>query len=233
MDVQSERPRACPQRRKSRSLRDQIFQPPDEIAKQAHVTAAQYEHLYQRSIQDPEGFWAEMAHRIHWFKKPSIIKDCSFAVDDLHIKWYEDGVLNACYNCIDRHLPQRAQQTAIIWESDDPSSHKRITYAELKSEVCRLANALKARGVKKGDRVTIYMPMVPEAIYAMLACARIGAIHSVVFAGFSSESLRGRILDCKSTVLVTADESVRGGRRVPLKRNADEALRLVLSSIRS
>ncbi len=204
--------------------RDKIFQPPEEIAKHAHVTAAQYERLYEKSIQDPEGFWANMAQRIDWFKKPSIIKNCSFDAGNLHVRWYEDGVLNACHNCIDRHLPRRAQQTALLWEGDEPDQHKAISYSELKAEVCRLANALKARGVEKGDRVTIYMPMVPEAIYALLACARIGAIHSVVFGGFSSESLRGRVLDCESTVLITADEGVRGGRRVPLKRNADAAL---------
>jgi acetyl-CoA synthetase len=205
-------------------MRDQIFQPPEELARQAHVTAADYERLYERSIRDPDAFWAEIAERIDWFKKPTLIKNCSFDVGSLHIRWYEDGVLNACHNCIDRHLSHRAQQTALLWEGDEPDQHKAISYSELKSEVCRLANALKARGVRKGDRVTIYMPMVPEAIYAMLACARIGAIHSVVFGGFSAESLRGRILDCESSVLITADEAVRGGRRVPLKRNADAAL---------
>ena len=167
-------------------LSEQVFQPPEALAKRTHVTAAQYEHLYERSIHDPEGFWAGMAQRIDWFKKPTVIKNCSFDVGNLYVRWYEDGILNACHNCIDRHLPHRAQQTALLWEGDEPGEHKAISYSELKSEVCRIANALKARGVKKGDRVTIYMPMVPEAIYAMLACARIGAVHSVVFGGFSA-----------------------------------------------
>ncbi|PJB70822.1 MAG: acetate--CoA ligase [Alphaproteobacteria bacterium CG_4_9_14_3_um_filter_47_13] len=203
----------------------EIFEPSADIAKNAHVNAAQYETLYRRSVSDPEGFWGEMAKRLDWFKTPTIIKNTNFKADELSIKWYEDGVLNAAYNCIDRHLPSRANQTAIIWEGDDPSIDKKITYSELKDEVSRLANALKARGVKKGDRVTIYMPMVPEAAFAMLACARIGAVHSVVFGGFSPESLKGRIQDCESEVIITADEGVRGGKMIPLKRNVDEALK--------
>lgn len=199
------------------------FPPPAALAKNAHVNAAQYQDLYAHSINDPDQFWATVAKRLDWFKEPSIIKNSSFH-SPVSIKWYEDGILNACYNCVDRHLPHKKDDVALIWESDDPSIDQKITYGELKDEVCRLANALIARGVKKGDRVTIYMPMVVEATYAMLACARIGAVHSVVFGGFSPDSLRDRILDCGSQVVITADEGVRGGKTVALKKNADEAV---------
>ncbi len=204
---------------------NEIFLPPHDIAAHAHIDAKKYEKLYAQSVKDPEGFWGEMAERLYWFVKPRTVKNTSFDAKDLYIKWFEDGVLNVSYNCIDRHLPGRAKQTALIWEGDNPSEDKKVTYAELKDEVCRLANALKARGVKKGDRVTIYMPMVPEAAYAMLACTRIGAIHSVVFGGFSPDSIRDRILDCDSNFIITADEGRRGGKIVPLKKNVDEALK--------
>jgi acetyl-CoA synthetase len=183
-----------------------------------------YFRLYRESLADPDRFWGEHGKRIDWIKPFTRVQNAAF-VGDAHIAWYEDGTLNASYNCIDRHLPRRAEQTAILWEGDDPGDDRRITYRELHEAVCRFANVLKARGVKKGDRVTIYLPMIPEIAVAMLACARIGAIHSVVFGGFSPDSLAGRIQDCRSTVLVTADEGRRGGRAVPLKRNADNALR--------
>jgi len=188
------------------------------------INEADYFRLYERSLADPDGFWGEQGKRIDWIKPYRKIGNSSFT-GDVSIRWYEDGTLNASANCIDRHLAKRADQTAILWEGDDPSEDRRVTYRELHESVCRLANALKARGVKKGDRVTIYLPMIPEAAVAMLACARIGAIHSVVFGGFSPDSLAGRIEDCRSTVLITADEGLRGGRKVPLKRNADTALR--------
>jgi len=197
---------------------------PDGFA-DAHVDAAQYRALYQASIDDPESFWAEQArNRLDWIKPFTKVKDVSFARDDLHIRWFEDGTLNVTLNCIDRHLPEHADQTAIIWEGDDPRVSQHISYAELHERVCRLANALRSRGVGKGDRVTLYMPMVPEAVYAMLACARIGAVHSVVFGGFSPGALANRISDCASRVVITADEGIRGGRSIALKSNVDRAL---------
>ena len=204
-------------------MSDHVYEVPAEWARRAFIDKAKYQALYARSIREPDEFWGEHGKRIDWFKPFTKVKNTSFDPNNVSIKWYEDGVTNVAHNCIDRHLPARAQQTAIIWEGDDPSESKRITYAELHSEVSRLANVLRANGVKKGDRVTIYLPMIPEAAYAMLACARIGAIHSVVFGGFSPDSLAGRIVGAQSSVVITADEGLRGGRKVPLKANADAA----------
>ncbi|MEC8564057.1 MAG: acetate--CoA ligase, partial [Pseudomonadota bacterium] len=203
---------------------EQLFPVPTETARAALVDDAQYQAMYAASLADPEAFWAEHGKRIDWIKPYSQIKDVSYAADDLHIKWYYDGTLNVAANCLDRHLATRGDQTAIIWEGDDPADDKHITYRELHAEVCRLANALKGLGARKGDRITIYMPMIPEATVAMLACARIGAIHSVVFGGFSPDALAGRIQDCDSSMVITADEGVRGGRPIPLKANTDKAL---------
>ncbi len=205
-------------------MSEKIYDIPAEWQKRAFINDAKYREMYAASLKDPGRFWAEQAKRLHWMKSFSKVKNTSFAKPNVSIKWFEDGAINAAYNCIDRHLHARANQTAIIWEGDDPSVSKRITYRELHDEVCRFANVLRNRNVKKGDRVTIYMPMIPEAAYAMLACARIGAIHSVVFGGFSPDSLAGRIEDCKSNVVITADEGLRGGRKVPLKANTDAAI---------
>ncbi|HSM69196.1 MAG TPA: acetate--CoA ligase [Xanthomonadales bacterium] len=192
-------------------------------AERARVNADQYRELYRQSLEDNEGFWASQARRINWIKPFSRVKDVSFDQSDLHIRWFEDGTLNACYNCVDRHLDARGDQTAIIWEGDDPARDEHITYRQLHQRVCRMANVLKDLGAARGDRITIYMPMIPEAVIAMLACARIGAIHSVVFGGFSPDALAGRIIDCESNILITADEGIRGGRQVPLKNNVDQA----------
>jgi len=205
---------------------DKIYDVPAEWKQRGTIDDAKYQEMYARSIKDPNGFWGEEAKRLDWIKPFSKVKNASYT-GNVSIKWFEDGSLNAAYNCIDRHLPTRAKQTAIIWEGDDPNDSKHITYQELHDEVCRMANILRNRNVKKGDRVTIYMPMIPEAAYAMLACARLGAIHSVVFGGFSPDSLANRIEDCKSNVVITADEGVRGGRKIPLKANTDEAIRKV------
>ncbi|OAE96799.1 acetyl-coenzyme A synthetase [Bradyrhizobium centrolobii] len=205
-------------------MSEKIYDVPAEWAKRAWIDQAKYKEMYARSISDPNAFWAEQAKRIDWMKAPTKIENVSFEPGNISIKWFEDGVLNVAWNCIDRHLAKRANQTAIIWEGDDPSQSRHITYKELHDEVCRMANILRTRNVKKGDRVTIYLPMIPEAAYAMLACARIGAIHSVVFAGFSPDSLAQRINDCQSKVIITADEGLRGGKKVPLKANVDAAL---------
>ena len=203
---------------------DMIFEPSADLAKSALIDANGYATLYQDSIANPDQFWAEHGKRIDWIKPYSQISDVSYDAKDLHIKWYADGTLNAAANCLDRHLATRGDQTAIIWEGDEPDQHRHITYRELHEEVCKFANVLKANGAKKGDRITIYMPMIPEATVAMLACVRIGAVHSVVFGGFSPDALAGRIQDCDSTMVITADEGVRGGRPIPLKANTDGAL---------
>ncbi len=195
----------------------------DEWKARAKLTNEDYQAWYRRSIEDPDGFWAEHGKRLDWMTPFTKVKNTSFAPGKIDIRWFEDGTLNVAANCIERHLDKRGDQTAILWEGDDPSESKAITYRELHEEVCRMANALKARGVKKGDRVTIYMPMIPEAAYAMLASARIGAVHSVVFGGFSPDALAGRLDGATSDVLITADEGLRGGRTVPLKKNADRA----------
>ena len=203
---------------------ENLFPPPPSVSAAAHITPDQYKTLYTQSIKDPDAFWGKMASRLSWLTVPTKIKNTSFHLP-VSIKWYEDGVLNACHNCVDRHLPHKQNDIAFIWEGDDPGDTRRITYGELKTEISKLTNALKSRGVKKGDRVTIYMPMVPEAAYAMLACARMGAVHSVVFGGFSPESLAGRIQDCASHIVITADEGLRGGKTIPLKNNVDDALK--------
>ncbi|MBP2304958.1 acetate--CoA ligase [Azospirillum melinis] len=194
-----------------------------EIAAAAHVNAEAYARMYEQSVKDPEAFWGEQGKRLDWIQPYSKVKDVNFN-DDVHIRWFYDGTLNVSANCIDRHLATRGDQTAILFEGDDPGVSKAITYKELHEKVCRLANVLKKNGVKKGDRVTIYLPMIPEAAYAMLACTRIGAIHSIVFGGFSPDSLKDRIVDCDSHFVITSDEGLRGGRKVPLKANADKAV---------
>ena len=196
---------------------------PEATKERTLVTAAKYEEMYTQSVTDNEGFWAEQAKRVDWIQPFTKVKDVSFAKDDLHIRWFEDGTLNVCYNCVDRHLENKADDVAIIWEGDDPNRDLKITYAELHERVCKFANTLKALGAKKGDRITIYMPMIPEAAVSMLACARIGAIHSVVFGGFSPDALAGRIHDCESNIVITADEGLRGGKGIPLKANVDAA----------
>ncbi|MGN7439285.1 MAG: acetate--CoA ligase [Alcanivorax sp.] len=201
-----------------------VISPSDEILKRASVSKDKYEEMYKQSVDDPNGFWGKQAERLDWFEKPTIIKNTNYK-SPVSIKWYEDGVLNACYNCVDRHLPEKVTSTALIFEGNNPEESRKISYGELKEEVCKVANALKERGVKKGDRVTIYMPMIAEAVYAILACARIGAVHSVVFGGFSPESLKTRILDCQSNIIITADESYRGAKTIPLKANVDEAVK--------
>ncbi|MDH3588148.1 MAG: acetate--CoA ligase [Gammaproteobacteria bacterium] len=194
------------------------------FAASAHIDRDGYQAMYRQSIDDPETFWAEHGKRIDWMKPYTRIKSVSFDPDNVSIKWYYDGTLNACVNCVDRHLEKRGDQTAIIWEGDDPADDETISYRQLHERVCRLANAMKDLGIAKGDTVTIYMPMIPEAAIAMLACARIGAPHSVVFGGFSPDALAGRIEDCESKLVITADEGIRGGKKIPLKKNVDEAI---------
>jgi acetyl-CoA synthetase len=202
----------------------QVFPVPEALAKSAHIDAAAYEAALARVEADPEGYWRDIAARLDWIKAPTQIKDVSFDKDDFRINWYADGVLNVSANCIDRHLPHKKDEVALVFEGDDPGTSDTLTYGQLHEEVCRMANVLKAQGVNKGDRVTIYLPMIPIAAVAMLACARIGAVHSVVFGGFSPDSIAGRIQDCASHFVITADEGKRGGKRVPLKANIDEAL---------
>jgi len=200
------------------------YKPSQDIINNSHINGDQYEKMYQESINQPDHFWAENGKRIDWVKPYSKISNFSYDLNNLSIKWFEDGTLNASYNCIDRHVLKNGNKTAIIWEGDDPKEQKTISYNDLLKEVSKFSNVLKELGVKKGDRITIYMPMIPEAAYAMLACTRVGAIHSVVFGGFSPEALAGRIQDCDSSLIITADEGIRGGKKIPLKNNTDEAL---------
>ena len=202
-----------------------VYNVPAAVASNAWIDEKKYKEMYDRSVKDPDGFWAEQARQfVTWTKPWTKVSDWSYDAKNLHIKWFEGGKLNVAYNCLDRHLEKRGDQVALIWEGDDPKTDKKITYRQMHAEVSKFANVLKSRGVKKGDRVCIYMPMIPEAAVAMLACARIGAVHSVVFGGFSPESLKDRILDSDCRVVITADEGVRGGRKVPLKNNTDSAL---------
>ena len=208
-------------------MEDKIYAVPSDWTRRAFIDDAKYQAMYEASIRDPEAFWREHGDRIDWFTPYSRVKNATFGPGAVSIRWFEDGTTNAAYNCVDRHLESRGDQVAIIWEGDDPSESKHITYSELHREVCRWANVLRNREVKRGDRVTIYLPMIPEAAYAMLACARLGAVHSVVFGGFSPDSLAGRIKDCGSKTVITADEGLRGGRKVPLKANVDAAIERV------
>ena len=206
-------------------MTDKIYPVPSEWARRAWINADQYATLYKRSVEDPNGFWGEAGRRLDWIKPYTKVKNTSFDPANVSIKWFEDGTLNVSVNCIDRHLATRGEQVAIIWEGDDPTVDEKITYRQLHERVCKFANVLKSMGVKKGDRVTIYLPMIPEAAYAMLACARIGAIHSIVFGGFSADSLQNRVEDAESKIIITSDEGYRGGKTVPLKKNTDEALK--------
>jgi acetyl-CoA synthetase len=208
----------------AKQMSEKVYAVPAEWASRAWVDEQKYQSMYKRSVEDPDGFWGDAGKRVDWIRPYSKVKNVSYGPGDVSIKWYEDGTLNVCANCVDRHLKTRGDQVAIIWEGDDPTVDQQITYRQLYEKVCRFANVLKANGVKKGDRVTIYLPMIPEAAYSMLACARIGAVHSVVFGGFSPDSLAGRIEDASSKFIITADEGVRGGRSIPLKKNTDEAL---------
>ncbi len=205
-------------------MSDKVYPVPAEWAKRAWVDEAKYNEMYKRSVEDPNGFWGEIGRRLDWIKPYTKVKNTSFDTHNVSIKWYEDGTLNVCANCVDRHLKTRADQVAIIWEGDDPTQDEQITYRQLHERVSKFANVLKNLGVKKGDRVTIYLPMIPEAAYAMLACARIGAVHSIVFAGFSPDSLQNRVEDADSKLVITSDEGLRGGKPVPLKKNTDAAL---------
>ena len=205
-------------------MSEKVYAVPAEWSARAEIDETKYQAMMKRSLEDPNGFWGEVGKRIDWMKPYTKVKNTSFDPANVSIKWYEDGTLNVCANCVDRHLPTRGDKVAIIWEGDDPTRDEQITYKQLHERVCRFANVLKANGVKKGDRVTIYLPMIPEAAYAMLACARIGAVHSVVFGGFSPDSLANRIEDADSSFVITSDEGVRGGRPIPLKKNTDEAL---------
>jgi acetyl-CoA synthetase len=204
-------------------MSDKLYEVTPAWQKRALIDHSKYKEMYAASLANPDTFWAEQARRVDWIKPFTKVKNTSYDPHNVSIKWFEDGTLNLAYNCIDRHLAKRGDQTAIIWEGDDPKDSKTVTYRQLHAEVCKFANVLKSQGVKKGDRVTIYLPMIVEAAYAMLACARIGAVHSVVFGGFSPDSIAGRIEDCTSTVIVTADEGLRGGRKIPLKANIDAA----------
>ena len=205
-------------------MSEKRFPPSSAFAANAHINATKYAEMYATSIADPDAFWHEHGKRIDWIKPFSITKNVSYAHPDVSIKWFEDGVLNVSANCIDRHLETRGEQTAIIWEGDNPEDSKHVTYREMHTQVCKMANVYKNLGVSKGDRVVLYMPMIPEAAYAMLACARIGAVHSIVFAGFSPEALAARVDGCKASLVVTADEAPRGGRNTALKSNVDKAL---------
>jgi acetyl-CoA synthetase len=205
-------------------MEDKIYDVPSEWSRRAYADEARYREMYEASLSDPDAFWHQEGKRIHWFKPYSRVKNVNFGPGAVSIRWFEDGTTNVAYNCVDRHLPTRGDQVAIIWEGDDPSESKTYTYRQLHAEVCRMANVMRNRGVKRGDRVTIYLPMIPESAFAMLACARLGAVHSVVFGGFSPDSLASRIQDAKSAFVVTADEGLRGGRKVPLKTNVDAAI---------
>ena len=214
-------------------MSEKVYGVSADWARRAYVDDAKYKTMYAQSVDNPESFWGEHGKRIDWFKPYTKVKNTSYDPHNVSIKWFEDGVTNVAYNCVDRHLEKRGNQTAIIWEGDDPNESKHITYSELHAEVCKFANVLKAHGVNKGDTVTIYLPMIPEAAYAMLACARLGAVHSIVFGGFSPDSLAQRIEGCKSKVVITADEGLRGGRKVALKINADEACKKVAGVVTS
>ena len=212
---------------------DKVYEVSKEWQARAHINNDKYLELYQASIDDPDKFWGEQGQRLDWMKPYTTIKNTSYDQDNVSIKWFEDGTLNVCANCIDRHLETRGDQVAIIWEGDDPTEDEKITYSQLHQRVCKFANVLKAQGVSKGDRVTLYMPMIPEAAYAMLACARIGAVHSIVFGGFSPDALADRIEGCDSQIVITADEGLRGGRKIPLKANVDAAIEKVSFDVKS